>query len=356
MALHMASHMGVHMVLHMGVHMGYKYRYQERYKDKRVDCVANSKKELLEKVAKKKAQIDRQTIDQQMRLADFCQLYLDTYKRDNVSASWFVDLCQLKNKMVDAIGNKPVGKIKPMEMQNFLNRQTDLADSTIKKIYDFTNQITHHMTVNGATDYVFNLTAPKGRSGEIGRSLTQAEQDALLRAIKGHRGEVFISIMYYCGLRPSEVSALQWKDIDLEKNIISVYKAVKQDGSIGDTKSSAGVREVPVPIKLSTLLKKQRREPFSPVCGQRNGHHTKWSVRRMWQDIKKRTEAELGRPFDARLYDIRHTYCTNLEKAGVPINIASRLMGHSNIGITSKIYTHASDEAVEIARKCIDAT
>ena len=74
----------------------------------------------------------------------------------------------------------------------------------------------------------------------------------------------------------------------------------------------------------------------------------------MWADVKKRVETDLGRPFDARLYDIRHTYCTNLEKAGVPINIASRLMGHSDISITSKIYTHASDEAIEIARKCID--
>jgi integrase len=356
MALHMVSHMGVHMVFHMGVHMGYKYRYQERYKDRRIDCVAHTKKELLEKVAKKKEQIDRQTIDQQMRLEVFCQLYLDTYKRENVSASWFADLCRMKSEMVAVVGNKPVGKIKPMEMQNFINQHSELADSTIKKIYDFTKQITHHMVVNGATDYVFNLTAPKGRTGEVGRSLTKQEQDALLRAIKGHRAEIFISIMYYCGLRPSEVSALQWKDIDLEKNIISVYKAVKQNGSIGDTKSPSGVREVPVPIKLSILLKKHRKSPFSPVCVQRNGHHTKWSVRRMWQDIKKRTEAELGRPFDARLYDIRHTYCTNLEKAGVPINIASRLMGHSNIAITSKIYTHASDEAVEIARKCIDAT
>ena len=288
------------------------------------------------------------------RLKDFCTIFLEAYKKDSVSASWYDDLLRYRDRLVDAVGNKPIGHIKPIEVQSYINDCGDLAESTIKKIYDFTNAVFMEAKKNGASRYTFNLTRPKGKSADSGRSLTKKEQDALLRVIRGHRSELFISIMYWCGLRPSEVSALQWKDIDLEKNTISVYKAVKTDGTIGGTKSPSGVREVPIPINLSLLLKKHRREPFSLVCEQRNGHHTKWSVRRMWADVKKRVETDLGRPFDARLYDIRHTYCTNLEKAGVPINIASRLMGHSDISITSKIYTHASDEAIEIARKCID--
>ena len=55
-----------------------------------------------------------------------------------------------------------------------------------------------------------------------------------------------------------------------------------------------------------------------------------------------------------RLYDLRHTYCTNLEKQGVPISIASRLMGHANIQITSAIYTHDSEESLEKARELIN--
>ena len=334
--------------------MRYEHRYTETYKDTRIDIRAHTKKELADKIKKRKEQIDRQTIDGDICLADFCTVYIDTYKRNTVSASWYADLCRYRDRLVDAVGNKPVGKIKPIEVQAYLNSCAGLADSTIKKIYDFTNRVFQEAKKNGATRYVFDLTRPKGSPESAGRSLTPAEEKALLKIIQGHRSEIFISIMYYCGLRPSEVSALQWKDIDLEHNIISVYKAVKTDGTIGDPKSPSGVREVPIPIKLSTLLKKHRKTPFSPVCVQRNGYHTKWSVRRMWADVKKQVEAELVRPFDARLYDIRHTYCTNLEKAGVPINIASRLMGHSNIAITSKIYTHASDEALEIARKCID--
>lgn len=334
--------------------MKYKYRHQELYKDVRIDVKSNSKSDLIRKVQNKKDKIDRQTVDEQIRLDDFCTLYLETYKRPTVSASWYNDLTWIKNKLVDFIGNKQIGKITPIEVQAFLNSCAYMSDSTIKKIYDFTKQIFDHAQKNGATSYRFDLSAPKGRKKRSGRSLTEHEQEVLVNAIKGHRGELFVLIMLYCGLRPAEVSALNWKDIDLENNIISVNKSLKKDGSIGTPKTLAGVREVPIPYKLSVELQKHVKSPFKAVCEQSNGRHTKSSIRKMWQAIKKEVEKDLLYEFDYRLYDLRHTYCTNLEKQGVPINIASRLMGHSDISITSKIYTHASAEAIEIARKCID--
>jgi site-specific recombinase XerD len=43
---------------------------------------------------------------------------------------------------------------------------------------------------------------------------------------------------------------------------------------------------------------------------------------------------------DFEPYCLRHTYCTDLCKAGVDIRTAQRLMGHANISITADIYTH----------------
>lgn len=87
----------------------------------------------------------------------------------------------------------------------------------------------------------------------------------------------------------------------------------------------------------------------------------------MWDSVRREMNLAMGcrtyrnklvPPYpladDFTLYNLRHTYCTDLEKMGVPINIASRFMGHANIGITSKIYTHASTEALEIGRDLIN--
>ena len=305
---------------------------------------------MLEKVQQKKAQIDKQTIDADIRLSDFCKMYLETYKKDTVSDSWYKDLVRITDRLTEYVGNKPVGKIKPIQVQAFLNSCSDFSDNTIKKIRFITQQIFDEAVKNGATTYVFELTQPKGKTPESGRSLTRNEQAALLTTIKDQKYELFISLILMCGLRPAEAAALIWRDIDFEKQVIYINKAMKKDGTIGATKTPSSVREIPIPISLLGLLKKSRKSPFSPVCGI----HKYMSMTHIWGKAKKRTEKVLGRPLNCRLYDLRHTYCTNLERAGVPINIASRLMGHSNISITSKIYTHASDEAIEIARRCIN--
>jgi len=43
------------------------------------------------------------------------------------------------------------------------------------------------------------------------------------------------------------------------------------------------------------------------------------------------------------IHSLRHTFCTILARQGVSLLDASRLMGHSNVNITAKIYSHVSE-------------
>ena len=54
---------------------------------------------------------------------------------------------------------------------------------------------------------------------------------------------------------------------------------------------------------------------------------------------------------DLEPYLLRHTFCTDCQAAGVPLNVAKELMGHSDISVTAKIYTHMVDEVFEQNRK-----
>ena len=45
-------------------------------------------------------------------------------------------------------------------------------------------------------------------------------------------------------------------------------------------------------------------------------------------------------------YCLRHTFCTDLRRAGVPINVAKELMGHANISVTANIYTHRDQKVL----------
>jgi site-specific recombinase XerD len=48
-------------------------------------------------------------------------------------------------------------------------------------------------------------------------------------------------------------------------------------------------------------------------------------------------------------YCLRHTFCTDLQDAGVPINVAIELMGHTDIATTAKIYTHGTERTFSAA-------
>ena len=350
----------------------YKYRHQETYKDMHIDVRANTLAELMEKVSAKKEQLDRQILSPDTKLKPFAEKYMETYKSKAVSNTWYEDIKRIVfNKILAGLGNRPVGKIKPMDIQLFLNSLTNLSDSYIKKIYDLTRQIFKYAYENGMTSYDLtrNLKLPKGKKGTTGRSITDREREVLLKVLEGHRGNLFCKIMLYCGLRPSEVCALLWKDLDLENGIIDVNKAQKKDGSIGDPKSKDGIRKVPIPQHFISELKANAKSPFELVCPQTNGqHHTESSRKKMWKNIKRLMNIEMGAQVkrnqlvpplpladDFTMYNLRHTYCTDLEKMGVPINIARQLMGHSDISITSKIYTHASTESLDIAKALINS-
>ena len=51
----------------------------------------------------------------------------------------------------------------------------------------------------------------------------------------------------------------------------------------------------------------------------------------------------------------RHTFCTNMANAGMDIKTLQYVMGHSDVGVTLNVYTHASyDRAAEQMAKILD--
>ena len=47
-------------------------------------------------------------------------------------------------------------------------------------------------------------------------------------------------------------------------------------------------------------------------------------------------------PYLTRPHVFRHTFCTNMANAGMDIKTLQYVMGHSDVGVTLNVYTHAS--------------
>ncbi len=367
----------------------YKYRHREVYHDVRIDIKSDSMPDLLAKLQRKREQIDHGAVDESVRLRDFVMTWLETYKKETVSEDWYYNIESIAlKKIVPEIGNKPFSAIKVIHVQQFLNSCAAYSSEYVDKIFRITMQIFKEAYKNRVThqDYTDLLVKPRGSGTRTRRSITDHERSVLLQVLDGyitedfchtnkiarsphpHRGNLFCKFMLYCGLRPSEAAALIWKDIDLDSGILKINKSLSKKGTSKLPKSNAGFRSIPVPEIFLSELCNYKGSPFDHVCTI-NGHTITEARRRaMWDNIRRLMNIGMGckvyrnelvPPFpladDFVLYNLRHTYCTDLEKAGVPINIASRLMGHSDISLTAKIYTHASAESIEIARSLIDS-
>ena len=295
--------------------------------------------------------------------------WLRIYKAD-ASPQW-----QRANKrIIEAyilphIGTMNISDVKPKDIALILNGLTDCSESYAHKVLNTLKQIFRTALDNDLIDKDPTRSAklPQCRPNTSHRTITPYERELTVRAAnKNPKDGLFVLLMLYCGLRPQEAAALRGKDIDLKKRVLHVSRARKSNGELGATKSVAGMRDVPIPIGLIRYI--PELAPNECACKNTLGEPlNREAYQRLWRRFKKAMELEHGTktyrnklvepflPEDLTLYCYRHTYCTDLQDAGVPLAVASRLMGHSDISLTAKIYTHASEDSFADAMRKIDA-
>ena len=111
--------------------------------------------------------------------------------------------------------------------------------------------------------------------------------------------------------------------------------------------------------ELRDRLLAARGAPESPVFpSARGGVRSANSLRRLWNAFARDLDLRMGAKVrdgevvqhaiapDLTPYCLRHTFCTDLQRAGVPINVAKELMGHANISVTANIYTHRDQKVL----------
>lgn len=363
-----------------------KFRHQETYKGTKLDLSANTERELAEKVRIRKNEIDKGIrIDgENMTFASWSELWLSQYKQNYVSEPHYKAIVsRMENYVIPQIGKKRLKEIKPIDVQTLLRRCDGRSFSLVSHIR---SELSECLSQAVNEQYILfnpvaNIKTPKNEAGSH-RSLTNEERALLLKACEGHYAGTWIKMLLYCGVRPQETAPLRWKDVDVENHTLTINKALKADGTIGTTKSKSGIRTIPIPdIYFSDLVATlgmpedlvfSTNAKADGSCGGLMLNHQ--SMRRRWESIKKEMQLLSGAQTyrnrlvlvdehgnklhkvadDLTLYCLRHTYCTDLLRAGVPITSAKYLMGHSDTKMIDKIYGHHTDDQSQAAGKLLN--
>jgi site-specific recombinase, phage integrase family len=146
-----------------------------------------------------------------------------------------------------------------------------------------------------------------------------------------------VLILIYTGLRVGEFINLKTKDVDLDKNVIYITKS----------KTSSGIRKIPISEKIIKLFKKNIEDTKEYFFFNKKGN--KYLYYNFLTQFNKMLE--LLNLEKHTIHDTRHTFATLLNNANANSTSIIKLIGHSDFKTTEEIYTHKD---IEELRKAVN--
>ncbi len=181
----------------------------------------------------------------------------------------------------------------------------------------------------------------------------QAQASLAASEAEGVKWRAFFTLAITTGLRLGEVLGLRWVDVDLDARVLRVQQniqRVKGQGLIAMAPKTGGSRR---PVDLGqdvvALLRKHRADQTAQ----------RLQMGPLWKDQGLVFPSETGSPLEPsrvhrvftrtceaagvpriRPYDLRHTAATLMGGNQVPLKVISERLGHSDVSLTLRTYSH----------------
>lgn len=201
-------------------------------------------------------------------------------------------------------------------------------------------------------------------------AITKKQERMLLEFIKNdqHFCKYYdgIYILFKTGLRISEFVGLTTKDLDFEERTINVNHQLQRGSDmvyiIEDTKTTNGTRVLPMTEDVyecfQRIISQRKRPKKEPKVDGVSGFlyldkNDMPMVALHWEKYFQHIITKYNSIYKEELPKVtphvcRHTYCSNMAKAGMNPKTLQYLMGHADIGVTLNTYTHIGlDDAKE---------
>jgi integrase len=213
------------------------------------------------------------------------------------------------------------------------------------------------------------------RKLEIGVDIPSRDEIKAILAVAGKSRPLLLTAIF-AGLRSSELRGLRWSDVDLKAAVLHVRQRADRYGAIGNPKSKAGHRAIPLAPQVVQALREWKLQcskgtglVFPAASGDDVALHNN-TVRAFTAAVRAAgVVGKDGKPKYSGLHALRHFYaswCINPRERGglgLPAKVVQQLLGHSSIVMTMDTYGHlfpADDDVrtrlAESAGALLDAT
>jgi integrase/recombinase XerD len=158
----------------------------------------------------------------------------------------------------------------------------------------------------------------------------------------GYRDRAVLEVLYGCGLRVSELTGLDVRDVDLDGGFVRVFgKGGKERLVPVAGAAERALREYLARGRPYLKAKKTtvRQDPAALFLNVRGGRLTRQAVFGMVRTYGERVGLRL------HPHTLRHSFATHMLQGGADIRSLQEMLGHADIS-TTQVYTHVDREHV----------
>src|ERR671910_338060 len=285
--------------------------------------------------------------DENMSVEEYLERWLDDCLRGSVRDSTYASYKrQVRRYIIPAIGRIKLAKLTPAHIQYLYREMQDrrLSTRTVQYTHAVLRRALKQAKRWGMVDrnVAKDVDPPRLKRGEI-QPLDREQTRTLLQAAEGDRLHALYVVAVTAGLRPGEMLALRWSDVDLEAGALRINRALS-DSEFAAPKTPRSRRKIELSNTARTALRTHRKRQleermkkaglwkdhglvFPSTVGTPLSHR---NVVRSFKALLKRA----GLPAHTRLYDLRHTCATLLLNSNVHPKYVQELLGHASIAQT----------------------
>lgn len=163
-----------------------------------------------------------------------------------------------------------------------------------------------------------------------GEALTLEQQTKFLHDIEGHKLERLFWFYILTGVRRSEALSLVWADVDFARGRILIR----------GTKTKSALRYLPMTDEMRGIMELLYNEQKKAIRGKLDGLRVfPYNADYVTKTFKRFCPSH-------KLHDLRHTFATRCAESNMQPSATQRLLGHSKIDMTMRVYTHVATEFV----------
>ena len=260
------------------------------------------------------------------------------------------DVRDITHREIESIRNVALETRKVSTVQEYFRTLRTVMDEAVRDGYIAISPFSRVRKLRNVGDEI--------SAAERVDPFSRAELTRLLAACTHEHHRLMITIAFWTGMRPGEIKALAWEDIDLVAGTISLKYNLNRIGQIKPPKTLAGVRVIELLPEALNALKRQREITYmQPALEERVQllqNKSKIEIRRRvflsrenkpylnpelmsapkaWENLLRKAKLAHREP-----YQLRHSYASTMLMIGAHPAYIAKQMGHKDWGMIRTIY------------------